>query len=81
MSRETEDLDTHVALCALRYQAIQDKFAAVDARLDNIDRNLTEIKDMINRQRDAKFNTMVTTAGTVIVALLGVLGYLIVQLN
>jgi hypothetical protein len=36
---------------------------------------------MINRQRDAKFNTMVTTAGTVIVALLGVLGYLIVQLN
>jgi len=81
MSKETQDLATHVEICAIRYQGIADKFEAVDATLSRIDANLNEIKEMINRQRDAKFNTMVTTAGTVIVALLGVLGYLIVKMG
>ena len=81
MSRETEDLSTHVEICAIRYQGIADKFEAVDATLSRIDTNLAEIKELINRQRDARFNTMVTTAGTVIVALLGVLGYMIVKLG
>lgn len=88
MSRETEDLATHVEICAVRYKAIEDRFYRVDLRMDvidqnfdRIDRNFTEIKELINRQRDSKFNTMVTTAGTVIVALLGVLGYMIVKLN
>lgn len=81
MSRETEDLATHVEICAIRYEAINERFEAVDATLSRIDTTLTDIKTMINNQRDAKFTTMVTTAGTVIVALLGVMGYLIVQLD
>lgn len=81
MSKETEDLETHTQLCALRYQGIQDKFDQVDQRLDNIDRMLAEIKTMILEQRDAKFKTLVGASSTVIVGLLGVLGYLISHLN
>ena len=81
MSRENEDLSTHVEICAIRYEGIQRQFTAVDERLDKIDANLVDIKNMINAQRDARFNTWVTTAGTVIVALLGVLGYLIVKMG
>jgi hypothetical protein len=41
---------------------------------------LSEIKAMILEQRDAKFKTLVGAASTVIVGLLGVLGYLISHL-
>lgn len=81
MSREAEDLATHVEVCAVRYQGIQDKFAVVDARLDNIERNLIEIKDMITNQGDQKFRAVVAALGTVIVGFLGLLGYIVVHLK
>jgi len=77
MSRESEDLSTHVEICAIRYEGIQKQFTAVDERLDKIDSNLSEIKELIATSRAAKFNTMVTAAGTIMVALVGLLGYLI----
>lgn len=81
MSKESEDLATHVEICSIRYQGIQDKFETVDARLNSIERNLLEIKDMINRQGDAKFKSVVAALGSVIVAFLGLLGYVIVHLK
>ena len=81
MSREAEDLATHVEICSVRYQGIQDKFETVDARLDSIERNLLEIKDMINRQGDQKFKAVVAALGTVMVSFLGLLGYVIVHLK
>lgn len=81
MTRESEDLATHVEICAIRYEAINEKFEAVDATLSRIDSGLVDIKRLIADQQDSKFTTMVTTAGTVIVGLLGVLGYMIAKLN
>lgn len=81
MTKESEDLATHVSLCELRYQAIQEKFAMVDARLNSIEQTLGEIKRMILEQRDAKFRVVVGSASTVIVALIGMLGYLITHLK
>lgn len=81
MSRESEDLATHVEICSVRYQGIQDKFETVDARLNSIERNLIEIKDMINRQGDQKFRAVVAALGTVLVGFLGLLGYVIVHLK
>lgn len=81
MTRESEDLATHVEICAIRYEAINEKFEAVDATLSRIDSGLTDIKHLIADQQDSKFATMVTTAGTVIVALLGVMGYLIARMS
>jgi len=81
MSKESEDLSTHVEICAIRYEGIQKQFETVDSRLDRIDANLEDIKSMISGSKDSKFRTMVNTAGTIIVALLGVLGYMIVNLS
>ena len=80
MSKESQDLATHVEICAIRYEGIQQRFAAIDARLDRIDATLEDIKNMISGSKDSKFRTMISTAGTIIVALLGVLGYMIVNL-
>ena len=44
------------------------------------DRQFSEIKTMLTAGKDEKFKTMVTVAGSVIVGLLGVLGYLITHL-
>ena len=35
MSKESQDLATHVEICAIRYEGIQQRFAAIDARLEH----------------------------------------------
>ncbi len=81
MTKEAEDLATHVSLCELRYQGIQEKFAKVDARLDSIEQTLSEIKRMILDQKDSRVRVVVGSASTVIVALIVMLGYLITHLK
>ena len=81
MSKEAEDLATHVEICAIRYQGINDKFDTVDARLGNIDNNLIEIKNMIMSQQSSKFKTMVTVGGSIMVSLVGLLSYMIVNIK
>lgn len=92
VSREEQDLQTHVEICALRYEGIQNQMTKIDERFDKIEaelkelatstsRNLSEIKTMLSGAKDEKFKTMVTVAGTIIVALLGTMGYLITHLK
>lgn len=88
---EKTDLNLHVELCAERYYRLEEKFTAVETRLDQLhqdfsnfkstaESNFDELKVLINESKDRKFSVMVTTAGTVIVALLGMLGYIITHL-
>lgn len=91
VSREEQDLQTHVEICALRYEGIQNQMKNIDERFDRVEaelkdlssstnKNLGEIKTMLTQAKDEKFKTVVTVAGTIIVALLGVMGYLITHL-
>jgi hypothetical protein len=84
-------LDTHELLCIERYKAIETRMDSIESRVDSIsadvkelkqtnDRQFNEIKALIGNGKDEKFKTMVTVAGTIIVGLLGVLGYLITHL-
>jgi Flp pilus assembly protein TadB len=84
-------LNTHELLCLERYKALETRMDSIESRVDIIsadvkelkqtnDRQFTEIKTMLTAGRDEKFKTMVTVAGTIIVALLGVMGYLITHL-
>ena len=84
-------LDTHELLCIERYKAIETRMDSIESRVDSIsadvkelkqtnDRQFNEIKVLIGNGKDEKFKTMVTVAGTIIVALLGVMGYLITHL-
>lgn len=64
--RETEDLETHVSICHERYLQL-------DARLVKLEEDVSEIKaDIVTGNKSLK-NTIITTSGTIVVALIGVL--------
>jgi hypothetical protein len=85
-------LNTHELLCAERYKGIEVRMDNIETRVDAIsadlkelkttnDRQFNEIKGMLTNAKDEKFKTMVTVSGTIIVALLGVMGYLITHIK
>ena len=84
-------LNTHEILCAERYKGIELRMDNIESRMDAIsadvkelkqtnDKQFGEIKALLSGAKDEKFKTMVTVAGTIIVGLLGVMGYLITHL-
>ena len=90
MSREETDLATHVEICAIRYQGIQEKFDDIDKRLSKVETAVADLKSqthqgfhdikmLLERQNTSKQTTLTTTIGTIIVAVIGVIGYLIVK--
>lgn len=92
MSKEQEDLATHVEICAIRYQGIQEQFTVIEDRMDRIEqdireikatsqRNFDEIKQMISTKMGAGQQALITAAGTIIVALIGFLGYLLTHIR
>jgi len=91
IDRTEARLNTHELLCLERYKAIETRMDSIESRVDSIsadvkdlktttDRQFNEIKTMLTSGRDEKFKTMVTVAGSIIVGLLAVLGYLITHL-
>ena len=85
-------LSTHEQVCAERYKGIEVRMDNIEIRVDAIsadlkelkttnDRQFNEIKTMLTAGKDEKFKTMVTVTGTIIVALLGVMGYLITHIK
>jgi len=84
-------LSTHEQVCAERYKGIEIRMDNIETRMDAIsadvkelkttnDKQFGEIKSMLTTAKDEKFKVMVTATGTVIVALLGLLGYVITHL-
>jgi len=85
-------LSTHEAVCAERYAGLDrrmtnldDKFNKLETELkdlkDTTSKGMSEIKTMLQTAKDEKFKVMVTVTGTVIVSLLGVMGYLITHIK
>ena len=85
-------LSTHEQVCAERYKALENRMDTIETRMDAIsadvkelkqtnDKQFSEIKTMLTSAKDEKFKTMVTVAGTIIVALLGTMGYLITHIK
>jgi hypothetical protein len=85
-------LDTHEEICALRYSQITERFANIEVRFDRIETDIREIKDstqdhfdeikkLISSQQSEKFKTIIITAGSIVVALLSLLGYIVVHIK
>lgn len=69
---EADDLNLHVALCAERYEGIQEEFGRLTARMDKIETKVDNIhNDIINGQKSLK-SVLIGTAGTVVAGLLSV---------
>jgi len=92
MSREETDLATHVELCAERYARLEEKIELVEVRMDKLhndfsnfkndnQRNLSEIKDLINNRMGTSYQAIIGGCATVIVALVGFLGYLLTHIK
>lgn len=92
MSQEKQNLETHVELCSLRYEQLAQRIERVESQLDRVVDDIQEIRETISgqfdeikaaiaRSKDERFQTMVTTAGTIIVSLLGLIGYITLGLR
>jgi peptidoglycan hydrolase CwlO-like protein len=90
MSKEETDLATHVEICAIRYQGIQEKIDGLTERLDNVESkintlskeiqsNFTRIElalEKANAKRDVQ---IIATMGTIAVAVISAIGYWLVK--
>ena len=85
-------LNTHEAVCAERYKAIEARMDTIESRVDAIsadvkelkqtnDRQFNEIKVLIERRHGNSHQALITAAGTIIVALIGFLGYLLTHIR
>ena len=88
MSQEEKDLATHVEICAIRYKGIEEKLNAFDERLTKVETDLSAIKNtvqsgfsdiklLLEKQSNARTIQIIATFGTVIAAVIGVMGYLL----
>jgi len=68
---EKTNLETHVELCALRY-------AALETRLDNIEKKVSGLQEIIEKSHMSMIKVLIGTAGTVVA---GVLSTLVVILS
>lgn len=91
MSREQEDLATHVEICTLRYKNLQDQIDTLELRVDRISADIKELRDdmgegfgdikkILVAQKDEKFKVVVSATASVVVGLLALLGYVITHL-
>lgn len=85
-------LSTHEAVCAERYAGLDRRMTNIDEKFNKLEsevkdlkdttaKGMSEIKSMLTTAKDEKFKTLVGATGTIIVALLGVLGYLITHIK
>jgi hypothetical protein len=90
VSQEETNLAAHVEICALRFKGIELKMDNLEKRLDKVEDTLTdlktqtqigftEIKILIERQNTTRHTTLITTIGSVVVAVVSVIGYLITK--
>jgi phage shock protein A len=90
MSVEEKDLETHVALCELRYQALGARLDGLENRLVKMEADVsslkaqmqsgfTEIKLLLEQRNTHKTTQIVTAAATIITALIGLIGYIITR--
>ena len=91
MATERDNLEIHVDLCELRYKQLDDRMTRVESKVTEINRDLQdfkgqmrqgfdEVKAMLTAAQDQKFTTIIASASGIIVALLGMLGYIITHL-
>lgn len=85
-------LNTHEAVCAERYKALESRMDNIETRVDSIstdlkdmkqtnDKQFKELKELIERRHSGSYQSLITAAGTVIVALIGFLGYLLTHIK
>lgn len=76
---EKENLEAHVELCAERYEALEDKLDAVEAKVGNLELVVHEIKVMISSMNDSRQKQLIKWGVTVIGSLVILVGWMVVH--
>jgi chromosome segregation ATPase len=83
-------LKGHISLCELRYKALEERLNNVENKITKIEQSVsdlktqtqagfTEIKILLERQNASKQTQLIATFGTIIVAVIGLIGYIITK--
>ena len=76
---EKENLEAHVELCAERYEALEDKLDAVEAKVSNLELVVHEIKAMITSMNDSRQKQLIKWGVTIIGSLVILVGWMVVH--
>ena len=85
---ERTNLEAHVDLCAERYKQLDQRMTDVESQIkeinidlidmkDTINKNHSELKQLIIEQKGEKFKAITMAASAIIVALIGTIGYMV----
>jgi phage shock protein A len=69
---EKEDLELHVELCAQRYTFLESKVEALTAKVDSL-------KEVIQGYKTSLSTVIITAAGTVVTAIIGLIATIIMK--
>lgn len=70
---ERTNLDLHVDLCAQRYLLLEKRLSTVEAKVD-------ALSDSIKKSSSSVSTVVITSAGTVVCSILGLIGVLLTKL-
>lgn len=70
---ENENLEAHVAICAQRYKQLDLRLTTLEVKMDAVQR------EIIDGQKSLK-TTIISSAGTIVVALIGVISTILIKL-
>jgi uncharacterized protein (DUF342 family) len=79
LADESTDLKLHTHLCAERYKGIQEQFVHLESRIKKVEDKIDELKQDYNDGNRSLKNTLITTGGSILVALIGVIGVVLMQ--
>lgn len=79
LADESTDLKLHTHLCAERYKGIQEQFEQLENRMDKVENKLDSIRGVFEDGNKSLKTTMITTGGTIIVALITLLGVILTK--
>jgi tetrahydromethanopterin S-methyltransferase subunit G len=71
---ERESLEAHVDLCALRYQQLDKRLSAVEEKIDEVHKDITEGQKSMTK-------VLIGTAGTIVAGLLSTIIVLLMSFN
>ena len=88
MSEEEKSLSAHVEICAIRYKHLEERYDAIDERLTKVETDLSSLKStmqsgladiklLLEKQNNARTIQVIATFGTIAVAVIGLIGYII----
>jgi hypothetical protein len=71
---ERENLEAHVELCAQRYTALEQ-------RMDSVESKLSTLQDTLEKSSLNTIKILIGTAGTIIVAMMSLVGLILTKMS